>query len=90
VPQVVSLKRSLHEPLLKEVLECWRCRETFNNLPKLKEHLEREKEAEASRKKKALQEQKRETSEDRDADEANPNRGVPSSKRQAVTPGADA
>jgi len=32
------LKRSLHEPLLKEVLECWRCRETFSNLPKLKEH----------------------------------------------------
>jgi len=91
VPQVVSLQRSLHEPLLKEVLKCWRCRETFNNLPKLKAHLEREKEAEASRKKKALQEQKRETpgAEDGNADEANPNRGEPSSKRQAATPSTD-
>lgn len=89
MPQVVSLQQSLHEPLLKEGLECWRCRETFNTFPKLKEHLKLEKEAEASRKKKARQEQKMKTPEDGDTDEANPDRGEPSSKRQAVVPGMD-
>lgn len=79
-----SLQQCLHEPLLKEDLECWRCRETFKTLPKLKEHLKREKEAEASRAKKAFQEKKRKDPEEGDVDETNADRGGPSSKRQAI------
>ncbi|KAF9651501.1 HIT-like protein [Thelephora ganbajun] len=81
--EVISLRQSLQEPLLKEDLECWRCRETFKTLPKLKEHLTREKGAEASRQKK-----KRKRPEDGRAEEANPDEGEPSSKRQSVTPDA--
>ena len=85
----MSLKQSLHEPLLKEDLECWRCCERFKTLPKLKEHLKREKEVEASREKKALQGKKRKGLEEGNPDETNPDRGEPSSKRQALTPSAD-
>jgi len=83
------LQQNRHEPLLKEGLECWRCREIFETFQKLKEHLTREKEAEASRVKKARQEKKRKAPEDGNADEANADGEEPSSKRQAVTPGAD-
>jgi aprataxin len=86
---VVALQQSQHEPLLKEDLECWRCRETFKTLPKLKEHLTREKEAEAYRKKNVRQAEKRKNPGDGNADEANPDEGEPSSKRQAVTPNVD-
>ena len=86
---MTSLRRNLHEPLLKADLECWRCHETFKTLPKLKEHLKREQEAEASREKKGHQEKKRKNREDGDTDEANLCREEPSSKRQAVTPGVD-
>ena len=79
-----SLQQKRHEPLLKEDLECWGCRETFKTFPKLKEHLTREKEVEASRKK-ARQVLKRKSPEDGDADGADPDEGEPSSKRQAVT-----
>ena len=82
----MSLQKSLHEPLLKEDLECWRCRETFKTLPKLKEHLKQEKDAEASRKKGARHE-KRKTPEGGDADGVNHDTGEPSSKRQTITPG---
>ena len=82
---MTSLQQNRHEPLLKEGLECWRCREAFKTFPKLKEHLTREKEAEASRKKKARQALKRKSPVDGDADEADPGGGEPSSKRQAVT-----
>jgi len=85
----VSLQESRHKPLLGEGLECWRCRETFKTFPKLKEHLTREKEAEASHKKKTRQATKRKSPEDGDADEANPDRGEPSSKKRAVTHGTD-
>ena len=85
----MSLRQSLREPLLEEDLKCWRCRETFKTLPKLKEHLKREKEAEASREKKALQGTKRKDPEEGDTDETNPDRGEPSSKRQATTPSMD-
>lgn len=81
------MQEGRHEPLLKEGLECWRCRETFKTFPKLKEHLTREKEAEASRKKKTGQTTKRKSPGDADADDANPDRGEPSLKRQAVAPG---
>jgi len=76
----MSLQQSLHEPLLKEGLECWRCHETFKTLPKLKEHLRREKEAEASRARNALQEKKRKGPEEGDVDETNPDGGEPGSK----------
>jgi aprataxin len=82
----MSLQQGLHEPLLKEDLECWRCRETFKTLPRLKEHLKREKEAEASREKKALQGKKRKGPEEGDADETNPDR-EPNPKKRAITPG---
>lgn len=58
-------------------------------MPKLKEHLTREKEAEASRKKKALQGTKRKSPEDGDTGGMEPDQGNPSSKRQAVTHDAD-
>lgn len=74
----MSLRQNEHEPLLLEDLECWRCREEFKTLPKLKEHLTREKEAEASRKKKACQSRKRKNPEG-DTDKANLE-GGPSSK----------
>jgi hypothetical protein len=54
-------------------------------MPKLKEHLAREKETEASRRK-GLQEKKRRNPEDGDANETDANGGEPSSKRRAVTP----
>ena len=79
----MSLQKGLHEPLLKEDLQCWRCHETFKTLVKLKEHLEREKKAEASREKKALQEKKRKN-------EEGYTDGEPSSKRQAITPSGNA
>jgi len=81
--EVMSLQKGLHEPLLKEDLQCWRCREEFKTLLKLKEHLEREKKAEGSREKKARQEKKRKN-EEGDTD------GEPSSKRQAIAPGGNA
>ena len=80
----MSLQQCLHEPLLKENLECWRCRETFKTLSKLKEHLKWEKEAEASRAKKTLQKKKRKGPEEGDVDETNADRGESSSKRQAI------
>jgi len=86
-PQVMLLQKSLHEPLLKEDLECWRCCETFKTLPKLKEHLEQEKDAEASHEKGTHKEKKKKTPEDRGANEVNHDREEPSSKRQAITPG---
>ena len=55
-------------------------------MPKLKEHLTKEKEAEASRGKIALQGKKRTRPEDGDAENAYPDKGEPSSKRQAVIP----
>ena len=58
-------------------------------MPKLKEHLTREKEAEASRKKKALQGTKRKSPEDGDTGGMEPDQGNPSSKKQAVTHDAD-
>jgi len=82
--EVMSLRQSLHEPLLKENMECWRCRETFGTLPKLKGHLKREKEAEESRAKKVLREKKRKGPEEGDVDETNADRGESSSKRQAI------
>jgi aprataxin len=82
----MALQQDQLEPLLKEDLVCWRCHETFKTLPKLKEHLTWEKEAEASRKKDARQAEKGKSPGDGDVDEANPARGEPSSKRQAVTP----
>jgi len=72
------LRNNLHEPLLKEDLECWRCRETFKTMPTLKEHLKREKEAEASKKKNAPQEEKRKGPEHDD-------RGEPSLKKRQTT-----
>lgn len=81
---MTSLRQNRREPLLKEDLECWRCRETFKTFPKLKEHLTREKEAEASRKEKAPQATKRKSPGGGDAD-----RVEPSSKRQAVASTAD-
>ena len=80
---MTSLQQNRHEPLLKEGLECWRCRETFKTFPKLKEHLTREKEAEASRKKEARQVLKRKSPEDGDADGTGPDGGESSSKKQA-------
>lgn len=77
--QVAALQKNLHEPLLKEDLECWRCEETFKTMPKLKEHLTREKVAEASKMRNSLQVQKRESPEDGDANDG----GDPSSQ---VTP----
>ena len=77
----MSLQKSLHEPLLKEDLQCWRCRETLKTIPKLKEHLEREKNAEASREKKVHQGKKRKDTEEEYTEERNPDRGEPSSKR---------
>ena len=85
----MSLKQSLREPLLKEDLECWRCCERFKTLPKLKEHLKREKEAEASREKKALQGKKRKGPEEGNVDELSPDGGEPSSKRQGLTSNVD-
>lgn len=82
----MSLRQGLHEPILKEDLRCWRCRETFNTLPKLKEHLKREKDAEASREKMIRREKKGKNLEEGDIDEADPGKGEPSSKRrQAIT-----
>lgn len=75
----MSLRNNLHEPLLKKDLECWRCGQTFKTMPTLKEHLKREKEAEASKKKKALQEEERKGPEHDDI-------GEPSSKERQATP----
>lgn len=80
------MQQNRYELLLKEDLKCWRCREVFKTFPKLKEHLTREKEAEASREKKARQEKERNL-EDGDVDD--PDRGEPGSKGQAVTPCTD-
>jgi len=85
---VKSLQQGLHEPLLKEDLECWRCRKSFKTLPKLKEHLTQEREAEASRKNKARGEKKRKNTEDGNADEANLDE-EPSSGKQTVAPNLD-
>ena len=90
VSQVMSLQKGLHEPLLKEDLQCWRCRETLKTIPKLKEHLEREKKAEASREKKACQGKKRKDTEEGYTEEGNPDRGEPSSKKRAITASGDA
>ena len=57
---------------------------TFKNIPKLKEHLSREKDAEASREKKPSQGNKRKSPGDEDAGDMGPKRGEPSSKRRAV------
>lgn len=76
------LQKGLHEPLLKEDLQCWRCHETFKTLPKLKKHLEWEKEAEASREEKDRQEKERKNEGYID--------GEPSSKRPAITPSGNA
>jgi len=81
---VRSLQQGAHEPLLAEDLECWRCRGTFKTLPKLKEHLTREKEAEASRKKKVREDKKQKSPEDVDVDGASPD-DKPSSGGQAAT-----
>ena len=78
------MQQNRHEPLLKEDLECWRCREKFKTMPKLKEHLAQEKEAETSRQKKVGQEKKRKSPEG-DDDEANHEREEPSRKRQVIT-----
>ena len=80
VPQVISLQQNERDPLLKNDLECWRCRGKFKTFPKLKEHLTQEKEGEASRKKKTLQTKKGKNP-DGDADEANLEGGEPSPKR---------
>ena len=85
----MALQQDQHEPLLKEDLVCWRCHETFKTLPKLKEHLTWEKEAEASREKDARKAEKGKSPGDGDVDAENPVRGGPSSKRQAVTPNMD-
>ncbi|KAF9792138.1 HIT-like protein [Thelephora terrestris] len=87
--QLMSLQNNLHEPLLKEDLACWRCRETFKAMPKLKEHLVREKGAEASREKKSLQGKKRKRPEEGETGRTESDREVPSSKRQAVTNDVD-
>ena len=77
----MSLRRNLHEPLLKEDLGCWECRKTFKTMPLLKEHLTRRKEAEAStHTKQAPQEKKREGPEGY-ADDGR----EPSSARREVT-----
>ena len=81
------MQQNRHEPLLKEDLECWRCREKFKTMPKLKEHLAQEKEAETSRQKKVGQEKKRKNPEG--DDEANHEREEPSRKRQVITIDAD-
>jgi len=65
--EIISLQKNLREPLLKEDLECWRCRKKFKTMPQLKEHLTQEKGVEASqKKKKASRENKRERPEDGD------------------------
>ena len=76
------MQQGRHEPLLKEDLECWRCHEAFKTFPKLKEHLTREKEAEASRKKAHNAKRRK----DPEGGDASGDRGEPSSKRQTVTP----
>ncbi|GJJ12152.1 hypothetical protein Clacol_006393 [Clathrus columnatus] len=46
---VIKLPASKYEPLLKEDLVCWKCDELFSTIPKLKEHLKKEWEQEASK-----------------------------------------
>ncbi|KAF8522306.1 hypothetical protein BU17DRAFT_45097 [Hysterangium stoloniferum] len=39
---MAEMPKAQYEPLLREDLVCWRCDETFKNIPTLKEHLRQE------------------------------------------------